>query len=60
MTRPTAPLLDRFAAAGLAVSTAVLSYAGFLHLFGQAGLAALVGAVVGGFVLGRMHRAARA
>ncbi|WP_158272130.1 hypothetical protein [Marinicauda salina] len=53
-------MLDRIAAAGLAVSTAVLSYAGFLHLFGQAGLAALVGAVVGGFVLGRMHRAARA
>lgn len=59
MTRTPAPFLNRIAATGLAVSAACLSYAGFLHMFGQDLLACLVGAVVGGFALGRMNRAAR-
>ncbi|MGP1275520.1 MAG: hypothetical protein ACQRW7_08885 [Caulobacterales bacterium] len=51
-----APLLNMIAATGLAVSVAILSYAGFEALFSSPLLAALTGAVVGGFVLGRMLR----
>lgn len=54
-----APLLNMIAATGLAVSVAILSYAGFQALFASPTLAALTGAVVGGFVLGRMLRGRR-
>jgi hypothetical protein len=51
-----APLLNTIAATGLAVAVAVLSYAGFEALFSSPILSMLTGAVVGGFVLGRMLR----
>lgn len=51
-----APLLNTIAATGLAVSVAILSYAGFEALFASPTLSALTGAVVGGFVLGRALR----
>ncbi|GGG92362.1 hypothetical protein GCM10007420_04660 [Glycocaulis albus] len=54
-----APLLNIIAATGLAVSVAVLSYAGFEALFSSPTLSALTGAVVGGFVLGRVLRQRR-
>ena len=51
-----APFLNTVAATGLAVSVAILSYAGFEALFASPTLSALTGAVVGGFVLGRLLR----
>ncbi|MFW6413255.1 MAG: hypothetical protein ACOC0V_03890 [Oceanicaulis sp.] len=59
MTHANVPILNRIAATGLAVAAACLSYAGFLHMFGHDFLACLVGAVVGGFALGKLTRAAR-
>ena len=56
MTRDRVPVLNRIAATGLAVAVACLAYAGFLHMFGQETLAALVGACTGGFALGRLMR----
>ena len=50
------PFLNILAATGLAVSAAILAYAGFDQLFSSPTLAALTGAVVGGGVLGRMMR----
>jgi|GEM_PF-2368499 len=54
-----ASFLNTVAATGLAVSVAVLSYAGFQALFSSPLLSALTGAVVGGFVLGRVLRQSR-
>jgi hypothetical protein len=51
------PVLNRIAASGLGLSVAILGYAGFLHLFGSGFLAALTGAMTGGFVMGRLMRA---
>ncbi|MGY6629048.1 MAG: hypothetical protein ACXIVL_11060 [Oceanicaulis sp.] len=48
--------LNRAGAAGFAVAAACLAYAGFVHMFDNPLLAALVGACVGGFALGRMMR----
>jgi len=59
MTRTNAPFLNRLANTGLAVAVTVISYAGFMHMFGQDLLACLVGAVVCGFTLGRLSRAER-
>ena len=59
MTQSKVPVLNRIAATGLAVAAACLTYSGFMHMFDQAFLAALVGAVVGGFALGRMMRRPR-
>ncbi|MEQ8405870.1 MAG: hypothetical protein RKE49_12295 [Oceanicaulis sp.] len=59
MTRDSAPFLNRLANTGLAVAVTVMGYAGFMHLFGQDLLACLVGAVLGGFTLGRLTRAER-
>ncbi|MGJ3232207.1 MAG: hypothetical protein ACFE0P_10445 [Oceanicaulis sp.] len=60
MTRSNAPFLNRIANTGLAVAVTVMGYAGFMHLFGHDFLACLVGAVLGGFTLGRLMRAERA
>lgn len=59
MTRTSAPFLNRLANTGLAVAVTVMGYAGFMHLFGQDLLACLVGAVLGGFTLGKLTRAER-
>ena len=59
MTRTHAPILNRIANTGLAVAVTCMGYAGFLHMFGQDLLACLVGAVLGGFTLGRLSRAER-
>jgi len=59
MTRTNAPFLNRVANTGLAVAVTVMGYAGFMHLFGQDLLACLVGAVMGGFTLGRLSRSGR-
>lgn len=59
MTRSNVPILNRIAATGLAVAVACMGYAGFLHMFDQDLLACLVGAVLGGFTLGRLSRAER-
>jgi len=37
----------------------VMSYAGFMHMFGHDLMACLVGAVMGGFTLGRLSKAER-
>lgn len=50
------PFLNTLAATGLAVSAAILAYAGFDQLFASPTLASLTGAAVGGGVLGRMMR----
>lgn len=50
------PILNRLAATGLALSAAILAYAGFDQLFANPMLAALTGASIGGFVMGRMLR----
>ncbi len=56
MTQAPVSWLNRISATGLAVAAACLSYAGFLHMFGNDTLAAFVGACVGGGVLGRLYR----
>ncbi|MCC5994750.1 MAG: hypothetical protein JJU18_00065 [Oceanicaulis sp.] len=56
MKRIHVPWLNRLAAAGFAVAAACLAYAGFVHMFDNGLLGALVGACVGGFALGRMMR----
>lgn len=56
MKRVSVPWLNRVSAAGFAVAAACLAYAGFVHMFDNALLAALVGACVGGFALGRLMR----
>lgn len=48
--------LNTVAATGLAVSAAILGYAGFDRLFQSPTLAALTGALIGGFILGRLLR----
>ncbi|MEQ8406209.1 MAG: hypothetical protein RKE49_14030 [Oceanicaulis sp.] len=60
MTRTSAPFLNRLANTGLAVAVTVMGYAGFMHMFGHDLLACLVGAVMGGFTLGRLSRTERA
>ena len=59
MTQATVSILNKAAATGLAVAVSCMAYAGFLHMFENDFLAALVGAVIGGFTLGRMYRAER-
>ncbi|MAP48028.1 MAG: hypothetical protein CMH90_00950 [Oceanicaulis sp.] len=59
MTQAPVSWLNRISATGLAVATACLSYAGFLHMFGNDTLAAFVAACVGGGVLGRLYRIGR-
>lgn len=59
MTYAPVSWLNRISALGLAVAAACLSYAGFLHMFENDTLAALVAAVIGGGILGRVYRAAR-
>jgi hypothetical protein len=59
MTHTSAPFLNRLANTGLAVAVTVMSYAGFMHMFGHDLMACLVGAVMGGFTLGRLSKAER-
>ncbi|MEO1039325.1 MAG: hypothetical protein AAFX09_07240 [Pseudomonadota bacterium] len=59
MKHERAPFLNRVAACGLAVSSCVLTYAGFLELFEDDMIAAFAGAVVGGYVLGAAQRLQR-
>ena len=59
MTQATVSILNKIAATGLAVAVSCMAYAGFVFMFENTFLAALVGAVVGGFTLGRMYKADR-
>ena len=59
MHKAQIPFLNTLAATGLAVSAAILAYAGFDQLFASPTLAALTGAAAGGGVLGRMMRDGR-
>lgn len=59
MTYAPVSWLNRISAIGLAVAVTCLSYAGFVHMFGNGTLACFVAAVIGGGVVGRMQRAAR-
>jgi len=59
MTYAPVSWLNRISAIGLAVAATCLSYAGFLHMFDNGTLACFVAAMIGGGVVGRMHRAAR-
>jgi uncharacterized membrane protein YjjB (DUF3815 family) len=56
MNRTHVSWLDKLGAAGFAVAAACLAYAGFVHMFENPLLAALVAACVGGFALGRLMR----
>jgi hypothetical protein len=56
MRRKPVPILNRIAFTGLAVSAACMAYAGFDYMFANETLSALVGATVGGGVLGRGFR----
>ncbi|MCC5982472.1 MAG: hypothetical protein JJU26_12225 [Oceanicaulis sp.] len=49
-----ASFLNTAAATGLGLSAAILAYAGFDRLFDNATLAALSGALIGGFIMGRL------
>ncbi|MFN3834906.1 MAG: hypothetical protein ACK4NO_03285 [Glycocaulis sp.] len=51
-----ASFLNTAAATGLAISAAILAYAGFDRLFENPMLAALTGALIGGFIMGRLLR----
>ncbi len=59
MQTRTAPFLNMLGAAGLALSAAILTYAGFEAMFHEPTIAAVTGAIVGGWTIGALNRRAR-
>ena len=59
MQTRTAPFLNMLGAGGLALSAAILTYAGFEAMFHEPTIAAVTGAVLGGWTLGALNRRAR-